>query len=203
MILLDAAASRIATATSQFGLSCEPELSLQESARRVRLINKTLAPLSLPAELREFWTWWSPDLFAAPVLDGFLTSEEAVGRWESMAVLGHPRILLPIAKFGRGLVWIELQSPDHPGSRVFYGSFAAPELRLWAIGVSGLMEVIADAIESGGVVTWGENEHRLNPVALQTALNSHHADMESPEWRVPVADSSKWPKHWKTSTAKR
>lgn len=205
MILLETAASRIATATSDYGLACHPELSLRESTARVRLINSVLSPLSLPTELRDFWTWWAPELFSRPVLDGFLTGDEAVDLRQSMIDIGYPEMLLPIARFGKGLVWIELQSKDHPGSRVFYGGYADPELRLWAIGVSGLLELVAETIESGGVITWAADQHRLNPAAFHSALNGQLAkvtDSATEFKRIPIADASQWPAHWKASSSR-
>ena len=202
MILLEAAASRVATAVAEYGVCCSPDRSLRESAQQIKLITSSLDPLSLPTELRDFWTWWSPEQFGRPAFDGFLSPTEALGCREGMTGLGFPHMLVPIAKYGKGMIWMELQSENHPGSRVYFGSYADPDLRLWAIGVSGVMEILADTLEVGGVTKWADDDHRLDPAALQSSLNAHHGTISglSAQWRIPIANENAWPTHWKSSS---
>ncbi len=202
MILLEAAASRVATAVAEYGVCCSPDRSLRESAQQIKLITSSLDPLSLPTELRDFWTWWSPERFSRPAFDGFLTPTEALACREGMTGLGFPDMLVPIAKYGKGMIWIELQSDQHPGSRAYFGSYADPDLRLWAIGVSGVMEVLADTPEGDGGTTWAEDDHRLDPAALQSSLNAHQGIISGPtsHSRIPIANEDAWPAHWKSSS---
>lgn len=202
MILLEAAASRVATAIAEYGIYCTPDRSLRESAHQIKLITANLEPLSLPTELRDFWTWWSPEQFGRPAFDGFLTPTEALACRDGMMGLGFPELLVPIAKYGKGMIWMELQTKDHPGSRTYFGSYADPDLQLWAVGVSGVLEILADTLEMGGVTKWSDSDHRLDPAALQSALNSHYNGLTgaTPQWRVPIANRNKWPTHWKANS---
>jgi len=201
VILLEAAASRVANALAPLGISCAPERSLKESAAQIRHLTTSLNPVTLPSELRDFWVWWAPERFVKPAFDGFLTPAEALACRDGMIDIGFPAMLIPIAKFGKGMIWAELQSSVHPGSRVYFGSYADPDLRLWTVGISGLFEVLAEALEEGAVLSWGGNEHRLDPAGLQSALNSRRPEMDWPntQWTIPIADDSKWPEHWRAS----
>ncbi len=205
MILLEAATSRVATAVAEYGIYCSPDRSLRESAQQIKLITASLDPLSLPTELRDFWTWWSPEQFSRPAYDGFLTPTEALACRDGMIGLGFPELLVPIAKYGKGMIWMELQTEQHPGSRAYFGSYADPDLQLWSIGVSGVLEILADTLESGGVTRWAADDHRLDPAALQSALNTHHSSMSGPssQWRVPIAKQDQWPTHWMTNSRRR
>ncbi|MBT8240378.1 MAG: hypothetical protein KJN63_04045, partial [Acidimicrobiia bacterium] len=100
-------------------------------------------------------------------------------------------------------IWAELQSASHPGSRIYFGSYADPDLRLWTIGISGLLEVLADALEDGGVISWTGNEHRLDGAALQSALTRRRPAMDWPDtqWTIPIGDDSQWPSHWKAGAS--
>ena len=200
MILLEAAASRVANALAPLGVMCSPERSLKESAAQIRDLTGTLDPVSLPSELRDFWIWWAPERFTRPAFDGFLTPSEALACRQGMVDIGFPSMLIPVAKFGKGMIWTELQSRAHPGSRIYFGSYADPDLRLWTVGISGLLEVLADVLEAGGVISWTGTEHRLDSAGLQLALTARRAELDWPHthWTIPIADERKWPDHWKT-----
>ncbi|NNE95979.1 MAG: hypothetical protein HKN24_08115 [Acidimicrobiales bacterium] len=202
MILLEAATSRVATALAPLGVNCAPERSLKESAGQIRSLTKALEPLALPGELRDLWVWWATERFVRPAFDGFLSPSEALGCREGMIDIGFPSTLMPIAKYGKGMIWAELETAEDPGSRIYFGSYADPNLRLWTVGVSGLFEVLADALESGSVLEWKDGEYRLDPAGLQTALHARRADMDWPgtRWTIPISDDRKWPRHWKAAT---
>lgn len=199
MILLEVAASRFATAACPYGVTCEPVLSLRDSIAAVAGLNSALTPLSLPDELRAFWTWWDPEDLRAPALDGFFSAEEGLARRETLLGIGYPASLIPFAAYGRGLVWMELQSDDHPGSRVYHGSFNDPELHLWTIGVSGLLDLLTECLQRAGVISWEPDRHRLDAGVFADVLSDHHIDLGAPagDWAVPLADPRKWPAHWR------
>ena len=203
MILLEAAASRVANALAPLGISCAPERALKESAAQIRDLTANLAPFLLPSELRDFWVWWAPERFVRPAFDGFLTPAEALACRQGMIDIGFPAMLVPIAKYGKGMIWAELQSADHPGSRIYFGSYADPDLRLWTVGVSGLLEVLADALEAGGVISWAGSEHRLDGAALQSALAERRPAMDWPntQWTIPIGDDRQWPSHWRAGAS--
>ncbi len=203
MILLEAATSRVANVLAPLGISCAPERSLKESATQIKQLAVNLDPIRLPADLRDFWVWWAPERFVRPAFDGFLTPSEAIACREGMLDIGFPSMLIPVAKYGKGMIWTELQSSDHPGSRIYFGSYAEPDLRLWTVGMSGLFEVLADALESGSIITWSPSEFRLDPAGLQSALNARHDEMDWPQtqWSIPISDQTKWPPHWKAAAA--
>jgi hypothetical protein len=166
-------------------------------------LTANLAPISLPSELRDFWVWWAPERFVRPAFDGFLSPDEALACRQGMVDIGFPSMLVPIAKYGKGMIWVELQSATHPGSRIYFGSYADPHLKLWTIGVSGLLEVLADALETGGVISWTGSEHRLDAASLQSALAQRRPAMDWPhtQWAIPIGDESQWPPHWKASAS--
>lgn len=203
MILLEAAASRVANALAPLGVSCDPERTLKESALQIRNLTATLEPVSLPSELRDFWVWWAPERFIRPAFDGFLTPSEALACRQGMIDIGFPSMLIPVAKYGKGMIWAELQSPAHPGSRIYFGSYAEPNLKLWTIGISGLLEVLAEVLETGGVISWTGNQHHLDSAGLQSALLGRRAELDWPQtqWEIPIADETQWPEHWKASAA--
>lgn len=198
MILLEAAASRFALAAAGYGVVCQPERSLRQSAQEIRRVSERLAPLSLPDELRDFWTWWTPEQFVRPAFDGFFGSQRAELTREHMRSVGYPEVLVPVAKYGRGLLWMELQSEEHFGSRIYYGAFMSGELRLWTIGISGLLDLATECIHHDGVTSWAAGDHRLNPATLAAVVADHAADLAAPdgEWTVKLGQRSKWPAHW-------
>ncbi len=204
MILLEAAASRFALAVAPHGVTCEPVASLRKSIAAVAALNDVLSPLSLPDELRAFWTWWDAGDFRQPALDGFFSPEDALARREKLLGIGYPTSLIPFAAYGRGLVWMELQSDEHPGSRVYHGSFNDPELHLWTIGVSGLLDLLTECLERAGVISWETDHHRLDAGVFTDVLGDHHIDLGAPagDWAVPLADPHTWPAHWRIHSAR-
>lgn len=198
MILLEAAASRFALAAAKYGVVCEPEGTLRESAQEIKRVSAALTPLSLPDELRDFWTWWTPEQFTRPAFDGFFGLQRAELTRNHMRSVGYPEMLIPVAKYGRGLLWMELQSDAHFGSRIYYGGFMSGELRLWTIGISGLLDVATACIERDGVISWGADDHRLNPATVSAVVADHAADLTAPEgeWRVQLGRRATWPAHW-------
>ncbi len=200
MILLDAAASRFDELVRPYGMTCDANQLMREVIPKIRSANRALNPLQLPSELRDFWTWWHPEDFTAPAFDGFFSMDHALMKRDSMVALGYPANLIPVAAFGKGVLWMELMSDAHFGSRVYYGAFSSSNLELWTIGVSGLLDLVNNAIELGGVTTWGDGQHRLDPRILHTALELHHRDLQAPEgeWSIPVANPKSWPEHWQT-----
>ena len=202
MILLDAAASRFEELTRPFGLSCEANQLMRNIVPKIRSANRALGPMQLPPELRDFWTWWDPEDFRSPAVDGFFSIDHALMKRDSMVALGYPAHLIPVAAFGKGVLWMELRSEEHFGSRIYYGAFASSDLELWTIGISGLLELVNATIELGGVNSWGPGEYRLDPRVLHTALAAHHLDLQAPEgeWSIPVANPKSWPVHWQTNS---
>jgi hypothetical protein len=199
MILLEAAASRFALVAAPYGISCQPVTSLRESIVEIGAVNEALAPLVLPEELRAFWTWWDAKDFQRPALDGFLSPRDALVRREKLLGIGYPSPLIPIAEYGRGLVWMELQSDDHPGSRLYHGAFNDPELHLWTIGVSGLLDLLTECLYRAGVISWGTEHHHLDAAVFTEVLAEHHIDLGAPagDWAVALASPEFWPSHWR------
>lgn len=113
-------------------------------------IEASIAPLELPVELRAFWARWNPAALVPPVFDGFIPLDHMVERRE-IDCPPCPSILLPIADWAYARIWIELASEDHPGGRVFHSYHDESELSLWAFGLSGLLDLIAESFEQDAI----------------------------------------------------
>lgn len=109
-------------------------------------IASQIAPLELPQELRAFWSGWDPQSLRWPIFEGFIPLSHVIDRHESEHPPA-PAVLMPIADWSSSRIWIELATRSHPGGRIFHSYHDEFELSLWGFGLSGLLDLISDALE--------------------------------------------------------
>ena len=146
MILVDEAVERLNRAGAPYGVRASTWTRRARARRVIESIEAEISPLQLPQELLAFWNTWDPGSLQWPVFDGFIPLSHMIDRHQ----LEHPpapAVLMPIADWANSRIWIELASGTHPGGRVFHSRNDEFELSLWAFGVSGLIELVADSLE--------------------------------------------------------
>lgn len=146
MILLEEAVARFNAAGRAYGVVVKPWRSLRRTRQLLTDVERAIEPLRLPQELKTFWATYDPSTIAAPALEGFIPLEFAVERRE-IDCPPAPQVLLPIADWTQSRVFIELESDNHPGGRIFHGYHDETEVSLWAFGISGLLDVLSSAFE--------------------------------------------------------
>ena len=106
-----------------------------------------LAPLSLPEEIVDLWSW-EPDSFevlAAAQIE-ILSPEVCVEEYEAIVGMWFPRLLFPVAREGQRLLAIELGCDSHPGMRLFEVGFHGEGLCALGVGVADLIDHFSDAV---------------------------------------------------------
>lgn len=197
VILLDEAVERCNRAGRAYGIRIDPWRRRSVALGLIADIEEAIAPLGLPVELRAFWARWNPAALAPPVFDGFIPLDQMVERRE-IDCPPCPSILLPIADWAYARIWIELSSDEHPGGRIFHSYHDESELTLWAFGISGLLDLIAESLEQdaiddrAGTIHVGQFE-RIIRTSLDDSLPAG-----SPR-RFEGVDRSLFPPHWQRS----
>ena len=194
MILLDEAIERLNAASRPHGVNLRPWSRRSKHRRDILEIQEVIAPLRLPMELRAFWNSWNPSSAEWPFLDGFLPIDRVIETRERGLPL-NPAILLPIANWFSGKVWIELGSATHPGGRIFRGGETETHVDLWAFGLSELFDLLAIAFERGMIDEKLGGLHRSHFEALATRQVREHVSSSSPR-RIESIDRSRFPAHW-------
>ena len=117
MILLHEAIERFNASARPYGLRVSPWRRKARAARLVGEIERSIAPLELPPELRNFWLSYDPSTVVRPALYGFIPLQVAQRR-RNLDCPPAPSALFPIADWAHSRVWIELATEDHPGGRL-------------------------------------------------------------------------------------
>jgi hypothetical protein len=194
MILLDEAVDRFNEAGGAYGVGIRPWTRRVKARERIAEIERELSPLGLPRELRAFWSSWNPASIQRPALDGFIPLEDLLERRE----MDHPpcpAVLLPIADWTHSRVWMELESGDHPGGRIFHSYHDETELTLWAFGISGLLDVLSRAFERDLIDDRSGALHaRHFEATVQRCLDETVGTHVSR--RFEGMDRSSYPDHW-------
>lgn len=146
MILVNEAVERCNRAGEPYDVRVATWKRRAKFRQHIAAIEDELLPLRIPDELRAFWMRWDPSSIGWPIFDGFIALSDIIERRE-MEHPPCPAVLLPIADWVHGRVWIELASDEHPGGRIFHSYHDESEVSLWAFGISGLLDVISSALE--------------------------------------------------------
>ncbi len=194
MILLEEAVARFNTAGRLYGVALRPWRSLRRPRQLLADVESAIDPLRLPDELKHFWATYDPSTICEPALNGFIPLEFAVERRE-IDCPPAPQVLMPIADWGPSRVFIELETDNHPGGRIFHGYHDETEVSLWAFGVSGLLDVLSEAFEADLLDDRsGTLDHRAVHRLIHTRLD------ESLEPSIPrhfeAVDRSRFSSHW-------
>lgn len=201
MQLLDEAIERLTAALAPYGRNVGAVRNSRATSRALSTLRAALSPLRPPPELSEFWERWDADSFNEPVFDGLDTPARSLVMWRNHVELGYPRILLPIGSWTQGAIWLELESDAHPGGRVFHSWFDEGTIRLWTIGVSGLLDLVSETIEQYGTthrVAPTLDVHDLPDEGFAAVLEATTASMLAPpgDWSVDLYQRDRWPAHW-------
>jgi hypothetical protein len=201
VILLEEAIERYSLAARDFGIRIERHRRVQQAARAMVTIERELGELRLPAELRHLWINYLPHTFGSLFFDGLYRPEDALRVYERDVALGHPRACLPVAHIEKAGVWLELETPEHPGGRVYHTFYDDAQLQLWCVDLSTLIHLLAETIERGGVNRRGATQPWIDVGVFDHLRLERTAEMLAmpDEWRVPVVRREAWPPHWRSA----
>lgn len=199
MILLEEAIERYRLAVRDFGIGVERHRRVTQAARSVVQVERRIGDLRLPAELRHLWLSYASPSFGSLFFDGVYRPEDALRIYERDVSLGYPRAVMPLAYIERAGIWVELETPEHPGGRIYHTFYDDAELQLWCVDLSTLTHLVAETIEQRGVneptserpwIDVGVFDHlRLERTVEMLAMPD--------EWRIPVPNRNLWPQHWR------
>lgn len=199
MILLEEAIERYKLAVRDFGIGVERHRRATQAARSVVQVERRIRDLGLPAELRHLWLTYTSPSFGSLFFDGVYRPDEALRVYERDVSLGYPRAVFPLAYIERAGIWVELETPEHPGGRIYHTFYDDAELQLWCVDLSTLTHLLAETVEQGGVnepaserpwIDVGVFDHlRLERTAEMLAMPD--------EWRIAVPNRNAWPQHWR------
>ncbi len=194
MILLHEAIERFNDSARPYGIRVSPWRRRARAARLVSEIERVIAPLELPAELRTFWLTYDPSTVVRPALHGFIPLQEAKER-RFLDCPPAPRVLFPFADWTHSRVWVELATKDHPGGRVFHTYHDESEASLWAFGVSELFDLMSVAFDRDIIDDRQGGLHARNFEALVRRQLNQTVGAETPR-RFEAVDRSQFPAHW-------
>lgn len=194
MILIEEAVERFNLAGRPYGVNVRPWSRRSKQQQKVEHIEAQLSPLRLPLELRSFWNVWNPESAPWPCLDGFLSLDAVLERQHLQRPVS-PAILLPIARWNEGHIWIELATDSHPGGRIFRGGIDDSHVDLWAFGLSGLFDLLAMGFQQDLIDTRQGGFDNSQFEALATRHVREHVSNVSPR-RIEAIDRSQQPDHW-------
>jgi hypothetical protein len=201
VILLEEAIERYALAAGDLGIRVERQRRLQQAARNVVQIERHIGELRLPAEVRHLWTHYVPQSFGSVFFDGLYRPEEVLRTYERDVGLGYPLACLPLAYIEKAGVWIELETPHHPGGRIYHTFYDDAELQLWCVDLSTLTHLLAETIEHGGVKEPRTSRPWIDVAVFdELRLKRTVETLAMPdEWRIPVKNRAAWPQHWRAA----
>jgi len=197
MILLDEAIERFNASVRPYGLGVAPWRRAGKARRLIREIDDWVAPLVLPTELRLFWQRFDPASIVRPALDGFIPLEESLER-RVIDCPPAPKVLYPIADWTHSRVWIELESEEHPGGRIFHSYHDESEVSLWAFGLSGLFDLLSEAFERDLI---DDRRGGLHPTNFEALVRRQLDDLVGPDSirRFEAMDRSQFLSHWQSA----
>ena len=146
MILVEEAVERLNKAGAPYGVRLSTWKRRSKNQQLLDAIQRDIAPLALPDELRAFWSRWDPSSLQWPVFDGLIPLSYIIDR-RQMEQPQSATVLMPIADWMHSRIWIELSTETVAGGRVFFSSNDRSELKLWAFGISDLLDLISSAFE--------------------------------------------------------
>ena len=201
VILLEEAVERYALAASDFGIRVTRRRKSRQAHRFLADFEKQLSGLRLPAEVRHLWATWQPESFGSLLFDGLYRLDEVSRVHDRDTALGYPRVCLPLTYIEKAGVWVELETPEHPGGRIYHTYYDDAALQLWCVGVSGLLHLVAETIESGGVNDPQSGRPWLDHAIFESVRLERTADLLAlpDEWRVDVRQPDSWPSHWQSA----
>lgn len=196
MILIDEAVVRYADLVGPFGANPVRNRQPRHIATLLDEVDRLLPDdLSVPLDLRDFWTEWNPSSFGLVLGDGMPTVERTLVDWERSHM---PNILLLVCSLDRRSIYIEGQSQSHPGTRLYLADTEDQIMHLWGIGIAGLLDLIADAyIETGAdpkdpCRSWVD----LGILYDLAEQANEHLLVPALDRRVDLLQPDSWPRHW-------
>jgi hypothetical protein len=181
-------------------------LAVRTEAAALDEIAQTIAPWSLPEDLRRFWERAS---FASLRAHGFAMPQpldpraalETYGSRPPAGDMGYiPPLLFPIASEGSARWLIELGTSSTSGGVVF--AYGGSELYAEYPTFSDLLEVLAELLEESHFTPEGTGSVRLvreHEHPRQQARFDAHADPRFAGTRHMWLNPEDWPAHWLAS----
>ncbi len=199
MILLEEAVERYSLAASDFGISVSRRKKKRQTSRQILALEKELEGLRLPAELAYLLSTWTPESFGSLFFDGLYRLDEILGVHSRDTALGYPRVCLPLCYIEKAGVWVELETPEHPGGRVYHTYYDNAQLQLWCVSISDLVHLVAETIESSGVNEPDSTKPWLDHAVFESVRLERTTELLAmpDEWRVKVSEDDNWPAHWR------
>ncbi|MFT7597704.1 MAG: hypothetical protein ACI8TP_000624 [Acidimicrobiales bacterium] len=198
MILLEEAVERYALVASDFGISVSRRKKIKGIGRQLGDLERAMGGLRLPAELHHLWSTWLPQSFGSLFFDGLYRVDEVRAVHDRDTALGYPMVCAPMAYIEKAGVWVELETPEHPGGRIYHTYYDQAELQLWCVGVSDLLHLVSETIESGGVNDPDSARPWLDHGIFESVRLDQTVDLLAmpDEWRIDVQRPDTWPGHW-------
>jgi hypothetical protein len=194
VILLDEAVDRFNRAARAYGVRLDPWTRRGRARTLIGEVEAAISPLRLPYELRAFWSSWNPATAQPPVFDGFIPLDHIAERYE-IDCPPCPSVLLPIADWTHGRIWIELATGAHPGGRILHSYHDESEVTLWTFGISGLLDLVSTVFEQDfSEDRTGSIDPRRMESIIEAALDETLPDGSAR--RFEGADRSLFPSHW-------
>ncbi len=194
MILVDEAVERLNRAGAPYGVRVSAWHRRARARRLVDVIAEEVAPLKLPDELRSFWNSWDPSSIQWPIFEGFIPLAHISDR-HALEHPPAPAVLMPIADWSRSRIWIELATSTHPGGRIFHSYHDDFDLSLWGFGISGLLDLVSEALERDLIDDRNGGLHRMHfEAVVKRSLDSLLGD--DAQRRFEAIARIDYPAHW-------
>jgi hypothetical protein len=191
-------------AIATVGLSV-PEQGYAESA--LSGLERELAPLRLPSELRDLWAGidvgriaFGPGMeVARPFTTWF--ADLSLCWWLWRAIRDRPGLmpeaLLPVVWYGGIVQLVELADDASTGGRVFEWRRGARELETCYPSIGAWLEVMADLVadDSAQVLQLGADARWL-AVSDERERELRRERAASPADRLVAREPATWPRHW-------
>lgn len=194
---VDAAVDRLASALDAAGVALS---STDDDLVVVEEIAAAIAPLRLPEALVRFYERVDPGALGIEPHPRCSPLDFALQGW-----LQHrdgapgmvPEVLFPLCYESWSFLFVELDTPDHPGGRLFDWSYGGSDFRLRFRSVPEWLGVLAEVVEAGA---W---------TPLESASRGRPAIVPDPDVYARVAaktlgsealvvpeDAESWPPQW-------
>lgn len=202
MILVDEAVERYADSVGAFGARPRRNRQPRHVAALLDEVDELLpGDLRVPGDLRDFWINWNPSTFGLVVGEGLPTMERTLSEWEASTL---PNILFLVCSMDGQSLYIELECDDHPGTRLYLAEPHNEVLRLWGIGIVGLLDLVAEAYVRTGASPLDPYHEwiDLGVLASLAEENARRILAMPAERRVDLGQPKTWPNHWQLANGR-
>lgn len=198
------ALARLSAAYAAAGIA--PPAPAGEVDDVIDLIKQAIAPLTLPAQLEDFWRQVDPlTLTVMPAPDP-VGPDYALELWEDILreFKLSPRLLFPVFSDGTGYLLVELEDGQAPGGACFSWHPAGGSFDLQAASLADYLELVAMFIRSGEVERQDPYPPLFDPEErwedAVAASMPPPRDVRGFEQELRLSsESDNWPEHWRAA----